>query len=233
MLRAPAALAAALAGAAARGRTAAVSSTALLLGTAAAAAAPLASPTPPTWRPRPSTQPRQHQPRRWQTSSEAEAVKTVNTFVKEALSTLDVPSGIERAVLSADRRLTVALAVPMDSGEVALFHAHRVQHNNARGPYKGGLKFHPEADLADVEGLASLNTWQPALMGVPFGGAKGGVAVDPAQLSARELEKLTRWVFERVVRDEDEGACVCVEKKAPPPSSLGASRLFSAQQPNA
>jgi glutamate dehydrogenase (NAD(P)+) len=134
-----------------------------------------------------------NQQRRWQSTSKAEAIKTVNAFVKQALASLEgVPQGVERAVLNPDRRLTVALTVPLDSGEVAQYMAHRVQFNNARGPYKGGLKFSLDASLADIEGLASLNTWKTALMGVPFGGSKGGVVVDPQELSARELEKLTR-----------------------------------------
>lgn len=200
MLRAPALVGALAAHAAHATPLAAVAARGILLRGAVPspplASSPSPSPVPPpsaaASAPSAAAGPLGHQQRRWQTTSEAEAVKTVNAFVTQALNRMDVPPGVERAVLNPDRRLTVALAVPMDSGEVALFHAHRVQHNNARGPYKGGLKFHPEADLADVEGLASLNTWKTALMGVPFGGAKGGVAVDPSQLSARELEKLTR-----------------------------------------
>jgi hypothetical protein len=195
MLRAPAALAAAAALAARRGSLASAPAA------AAAATAAAASPSLPLTGLLPSPPlglPCARHQVRWQTSSEAEAVKTVNTFVKEALAGMDVDPGIEKAVLTPDRKISVALAVPRDDGEVALFHAHRVQHNNARGIYKGGLKYHPDADLADIEGLASLNSWKCALMSIPFGGSKGGIAVDPSQLSARELEKLTRWVvFDR------------------------------------
>ncbi|KAF8059750.1 pyrC [Scenedesmus sp. PABB004] len=116
----------------------------------------------------------------------------VNSFVREAMELLDIHPQLQQAILNPDKRLSVELRVPMDSGEVEIFMAHRVQHNNSRGPFKGGFKYHPEASLDDVESLASLNTWKTAVMDVPFGGAKGGVMVDPAALSARELEKLTR-----------------------------------------
>ncbi|GBF99966.1 glutamate dehydrogenase [Raphidocelis subcapitata] len=109
-----------------------------------------------------------------------------------AMDLVDLSPGLRRAILNPDRKLSVELLVPMDDGGVEIFMAHRVQHNNSRGPFKGGFKFHPSADLEDTEGLASINTWKSAVVNVPFGGAKGGVAVDPSLLSSRELEKLTR-----------------------------------------
>uniref|UniRef100_A0A383WAP6 Glutamate dehydrogenase n=1 Tax=Tetradesmus obliquus TaxID=3088 RepID=A0A383WAP6_TETOB len=122
----------------------------------------------------------------------AGAPDEVNSFVREAMEILEIGPDLQDVVLNADKKLSVQLRVPMDSGEVEIFMAHRVQHNNSRGPFKGGFKYHPEASLDDVESLANLNTWKTAVMDVPFGGAKGGVMVDPAALSARELEKLTR-----------------------------------------
>ncbi|KAI8474238.1 MAG: glutamate dehydrogenase [Monoraphidium minutum] len=124
-----------------------------------------------------------------ETQSERAAV---SAFVQEAMDLVDLSPGLRRAILNPDRKLSVELLVPMDSGGVEIIMAHRVQHNNSRGPFKGGFKFHPDADLADTEALASINTWKSAVVNVPFGGAKGGVAVDPTQLSVRELEKLTR-----------------------------------------
>jgi glutamate dehydrogenase (NAD(P)+) len=98
-----------------------------------------------------------------------------------------------RAVLRVPRReWTVRFPVNRDDGSVEVFTGYRVQHNVARGPAKGGLRFHPDADLDDVRALAMWMTWKCALVGVPFGGAKGGVTVDPRALSARELEALTR-----------------------------------------
>lgn len=84
------------------------------------------------------------------------------------------------------------LAILLDNGEVATYQAYRVQHDNSRGPFKGGLRYHPAVDLDDVRSLASLMTWKTAVMDIPFGGAKGGVTVDPKTLSERESEILTR-----------------------------------------
>ncbi len=98
-----------------------------------------------------------------------------------------------RLVLSSPyRELIVQLPVRMDDGRLELFHGYRVQHNAARGPYKGGIRYHPKVDLGEVRSLAALMTWKTALVDVPFGGAKGGVTVDPTLLSQSELQKLTR-----------------------------------------
>eukprot|EP00878_Enallax_costatus_P010319 GHUV01010769.1.p1 GENE.GHUV01010769.1~~GHUV01010769.1.p1 ORF type:complete len:399 (+),score=80.78 GHUV01010769.1:457-1653(+) len=105
---------------------------------------------------------------------------------------LEIHPKLQHAILNPDRRLSVELRVQMDSGEVKTFTANRVQHNNSRGPFKGGIIYHPDATLDSTESLASLNTWKAAVVDVPFGGSKGGVVVDPTELSARELEKLTR-----------------------------------------
>jgi glutamate dehydrogenase (NAD(P)+) len=90
------------------------------------------------------------------------------------------------------RELTVHFPVRLDDGSIRVFTGYRVQHNVARGPAKGGLRYHPSADLDDVRALAMWMTWKCALVDVPFGGAKGGVTCDPATLSTRELEALTR-----------------------------------------
>ena len=90
------------------------------------------------------------------------------------------------------RELHVEVPLRMDDGSFAVFSGYRVQHNGARGPYKGGVRFHPEVDLDEVRTLASLMTWKCALVDVPFGGAKGGVQCDPALLSMDELNRVTR-----------------------------------------
>ncbi len=90
------------------------------------------------------------------------------------------------------RELHVEVPLRMDDGSFAVFSGYRVQHNGARGPYKGGVRFHPEADLDEVRTLASLMTWKCALVDVPFGGAKGGVQCDPSLLSTSELNRVTR-----------------------------------------
>jgi glutamate dehydrogenase (NAD(P)+) len=88
--------------------------------------------------------------------------------------------------------LTVRFPVKRDDGSIDVFTGYRVQHNVARGPAKGGIRYHPGTDLNDVRALAMWMTWKSALVDVPFGGAKGGVTVDPSRLSTKELEALTR-----------------------------------------
>jgi glutamate dehydrogenase (NAD(P)+) len=90
------------------------------------------------------------------------------------------------------RELHVEVPVRMDNGSLRVFSGYRVQHNGARGPYKGGVRFHPEADLDEVRTLAALMTWKCALMNLPFGGAKGGVQCDPNTMSTGEINRLTR-----------------------------------------
>ena len=98
-----------------------------------------------------------------------------------------------RAILRAPKReWTVNFPVKRDDGSVQVFTGYRVQHNVARGPAKGGLRYHPATDLDDVRALAMWMTWKCAVVNVPFGGAKGGVTVDPRALSQRELEAVTR-----------------------------------------
>jgi glutamate dehydrogenase (NAD(P)+) len=86
----------------------------------------------------------------------------------------------------------VQIPVELDSGEVATYIGYRVQHNDARGPMKGGLRYHPQVDLDEVRALAALMTWKTAVVNLPYGGAKGGIAIDPSKLSPRELERVTR-----------------------------------------
>ncbi len=98
-----------------------------------------------------------------------------------------------REVLRCPRRaLTLSLPVRMDDGSIRVFEGYRVQHNNSRGPCKGGIRYHPEVSLDEVKALASWMTWKCATVNIPFGGAKGGIICDPKHLSRGELERLTR-----------------------------------------
>ena len=90
------------------------------------------------------------------------------------------------------------IPVDMDNGELATFIGYRVQHNHARGPMKGGLRYHHEVDLDEVRSLASLMTWKTAVVNIPYGGAKGGIAVDARKLSIRELERITRKFIDEI-----------------------------------
>ena len=96
------------------------------------------------------------------------------------------------------RELKVEVPVRMDSGRLEVFIGYRVQHSGARGPMKGGLRYHPEVDFDEVRSLASLMTWKTALVNIPFGGAKGGITCDPPQMSDAEVEHLTRRFISRI-----------------------------------
>ncbi len=90
------------------------------------------------------------------------------------------------------REITVSLPLKLSNGNVVTFTGYRVQHNNARGPYKGGIRYHPKVSLSEVKALSMWMTWKSALIDIPFGGAKGGITVDPKKLTDDELERLTR-----------------------------------------
>jgi glutamate dehydrogenase (NAD(P)+) len=105
---------------------------------------------------------------------------------------LPLKRGIREYLAFPHRELTVSFPVQMDDGAVRVFTGYRVHHSSVLGPTKGGIRYHPRVDLNEVRALAMLMTWKCALMHLPYGGAKGGVACDPGQLSLRELEHLTR-----------------------------------------
>jgi glutamate dehydrogenase (NAD(P)+) len=90
------------------------------------------------------------------------------------------------------REMRVEVPVRMDDGRLEVLIGYRVQHNGARGPYKGGIRFHPSADLDEIRALASIMTWKTAVVDIPFGGAKGGIQVDPKPMSQNELKQMTR-----------------------------------------
>lgn len=119
-------------------------------------------------------------------------------FFKRAARTMDIGERIETLLTTPLREVKVQLAVELDSGEIRTFVGYRIQHDNARGPMKGGLRFHPDVNHEEMLGLASLMTWKTAVVNLPFGGAKGGIAVDPHQLKAKELERLTRKYVDQV-----------------------------------
>ncbi len=114
------------------------------------------------------------------------------TYFEQAAERLGLDEGM-RAILSTPKRaLTVSIPVKMDDGQYKVFVGHRVAHNMSRGPAKGGIRFHPDVTLDEVKALASWMTWKCACLGLPFGGGKGGVEVDPHRLSLSERERLTR-----------------------------------------
>lgn len=109
-----------------------------------------------------------------------------------AAELLGLPEGIRAVLRVPQRELTVNFPVKFDNGSTKVFTGYRVQHNLGRGPVKGGIRYHPAVDIDEVRALAMWMTWKCALVNIPYGGAKGGVVVDPKQLSNSELERLTR-----------------------------------------
>jgi glutamate dehydrogenase (NAD(P)+) len=110
---------------------------------------------------------------------------------------LDLDPSMRHVLENAKRQLIVSIPVKMDGGDVQVFEGYRVQHNIARGPAKGGIRYHPNVTLDEVKALASWMTWKCATVGIPYGGGKGGVVCDPKSLSRNELERLTRrYAFE-------------------------------------
>jgi glutamate dehydrogenase (NAD(P)+) len=125
------------------------------------------------------------------THSSSSAFDEVNEKVAQAGELLNLKPGVIKALSSCERE--VVISIPLRRGDdVEVLTGYRVQHSSARGPRKGGIRFHQSVDLDEVRALASLMTWKTALIDVPFGGAKGGVAVDASKLSAIEKEEIIR-----------------------------------------
>lgn len=110
----------------------------------------------------------------------------------DAAAVLELPPGLRAVLREVRRELLVRFPVKLDNGSLRMVEGYRVQHNTTRGPAKGGIRFHPQVSLDEVKALSMWMTWKCALANIPFGGAKGGVIVDPSELSSRELERLTR-----------------------------------------
>ena len=122
----------------------------------------------------------------------------VQSQFDRAADLINLESYMRRILCNPFREVQVEVPVRMDDGRIEVFTGYRIQHNGARGPCKGGIRYHPEADHDEVLGLATIMTWKTALMDIPFGGAKGGVTVDPKKLSKLELERLTRRFTQRI-----------------------------------
>lgn len=120
------------------------------------------------------------------------------TFLRSALDRLNVDEQMRCLLTYPYRELRVELPLVRDDGSLCVFNGYRVQHDHSRGPFKGGLRFHPDVDLSHFRALASTMTWKCALVDVPFGGGKGGIDCDPHDLSDREKEVLTKRFVERL-----------------------------------
>ena len=118
--------------------------------------------------------------------------ENVKATIREAAAKLDLSENEYIEFLYPERELKVSVPVRMDNGNVKVFEGYRVQHSSVRGPCKGGLRFHQDTDENEVKALAAWMTFKCAVVGIPYGGAKGGITVDPFTLSRGELERLTR-----------------------------------------
>ena len=119
-------------------------------------------------------------------------LRTALAQLDQTAERLQLDQGVHERLRHPRRALVVSIPIQMDNGTTGVFTGYRVHHNSVLGPTKGGLRYAPDVDLAEVSALAMLMSWKCALMNLPYGGAKGGVRVDPRKLSRQELENLTR-----------------------------------------
>jgi glutamate dehydrogenase (NAD(P)+) len=130
--------------------------------------------------------------------AELSSLETVDHWFGLAADRLALPDDVREVLRSSYREVRVQIPIRLGDGRTHVFHGYRVQHNGARGPYKGGIRYHPDVDLDEVRALATLMSWKTAIAGIPFGGAKGGVNVDPAKLTTAELQKVTRSFVDKI-----------------------------------
>ena len=124
--------------------------------------------------------------------------ETVQFYFNRAADRLDVPPSMRKLLQMPKREVTVEVPVEMDDGRIETYVGYRVQHNNSRGPMKGGLRYHWDVDLDEVRALASLMTWQTAVVNIPYGGAKGGICIDPRSMSKKELQRISRKFVDQI-----------------------------------
>src|SRR3954465_11383352 len=122
----------------------------------------------------------------------------VTHYFDDAAERLGMPDDVAAVLKSSYREVQVQIPIVRDDGKLHVFSGYRVQHNGARGPYKGGIRFHREVDLDEVRALASLMTWKTAIAGIPYGGAKGGVNCPAGEMSERELQSVARGFMSKV-----------------------------------
>jgi len=124
--------------------------------------------------------------------------EAIKLYFDRAADQLQLSENWRRVLLTPHREVQVQVAVELDNGDLSTWVGYRVQHNKSRGPMKGGLRYHPQVDLDEVRALAALMTWKTAVVNLPYGGAKGGIALDPKQLSKKELERITRAFVDQI-----------------------------------
>jgi glutamate dehydrogenase (NAD(P)+) len=130
--------------------------------------------------------------------AEVSNYEIVEHWFKVAAERLELPDDIAAVLRSSYREVQVQIPVRLGDDKVHVFSGYRVQHNGARGPYKGGIRFHPEVDLDEVRALAELMTWKTAIVNIPYGGAKGGVNCDPSKLEKKEVQAIARSFMDKI-----------------------------------
>ncbi|MBE9215328.1 Glu/Leu/Phe/Val dehydrogenase [Plectonema cf. radiosum LEGE 06105] len=123
------------------------------------------------------------------------------SYLDAAAKELKLGQGVSEILSHPRKVVTVSIPVKRDNGEIQVLAGHRVQHSDILGPYKGGIRFHPAVTLREVSALAMLMTWKCALLGIPYGGAKGGIAINPKNYSISELERISRRYISELIKD--------------------------------
>ncbi len=116
----------------------------------------------------------------------------VNKQFTKAADLMGLDANVRKILQTTSNEITIHFPVKMDDGQIEMFTGYRIQHNDVLGPYKGGLRYHPSVDIDEVKALATWMTWKGAIVDIPFGGAKGGIAFDPSKYTNNELERITR-----------------------------------------
>lgn len=123
------------------------------------------------------------------------------SYLEAAAKELNLNQGLLEILSHPRKVVTVSIPVKLDNGEIQVLAGHRVQHSDVLGPYKGGTRYHPAVTLREVSALAMLMTWKCALLGIPYGGGKGGIPIDPKRYSVGELERITRRYMSELIKD--------------------------------
>ncbi|MEH1847412.1 MAG: Glu/Leu/Phe/Val dehydrogenase [Nostoc sp.] len=123
------------------------------------------------------------------------------SYLEAVAKELNLNQGLLEILSHPRKVVTVSIPVKLDDGEIQVLAGHRVQHSDVLGPYKGGIRYHPAVTLREVSALAMLMTWKCALLGIPYGGGKGGIAIDPKRYSVGELERISRRYISELIKD--------------------------------
>ena len=130
--------------------------------------------------------------------AEVSNLDIVRHYFDRAVERLELPDDVRAVFWTPYREVTVQIPVKLSDGKIHTFSGYRIQHNGARGPYKGGIRYHPEVDVDEVRALASLMTWKTAVANIPFGGAKGGINCPADELGRDEVQRITRSFMDKI-----------------------------------